>query len=454
MAFEDELHSLPSGWNTTTLGHLCDEGGGDIQTGPFGSQLHSCDYVSVGIPSIMPTNISVEGIQAQGIARITLQDAERLQKYRVRDGDIIYSRRGDVEKCALVSAKEDGWLCGTGCLRIRLGQGPINNDFLHAYLSSPPVRAWIVRHSVGATMPNLNTGILRGLPIAIPPPDEMQGMGELWATLTKKTNQIGLMNQTLEGLARAIFTSWFVDFDPVRAKAEGREPEGMDAATAALFPSDFRESELGVIPTGWEVKRVKDICDRIANGGTPKRSQVLYWQNGEHSWFKTGELKDGFLFQSEETISELALQESAAKIFPRHTVLIALYGATIGKLGILAAPASFNQAATGMIASKNIGCWFLYLSLLTGRSWFINRGNGAAQQNISKEVVESYPVSVPTDSSISRSFHDLVSPMFERFELNQELIQSLSALRDTLLPRLISGKLRVPEAERLVEAVL
>ena len=161
MAFEEDIYSLPDDWGSTTLGELCDSGGGDIQTGPFGSQLHSADYVLVGVPSIMPTNILVEGVQAEGIARITPQDAERLRKYLVRPGDIVYSRRGDVEKCALITAKEDGWLCGTGCLRVRTGKASINSDFLHAYLSSPPVRAWVVRHSVGATMPNLNTGILK-----------------------------------------------------------------------------------------------------------------------------------------------------------------------------------------------------------------------------------------------------------------------------------------------------
>ena len=119
------------------------------------------------------------------------------------------------------------------------------------------------------------------------------------------------MNETLEMMARAIFKSWFVDFDPVRAKAEGREPEGMDADTAALFPDGYIDSELGLIPRGWEVKRIGDICDRIANGGTPKRSNVIYWQGEENPWFKTGELKDGFLFQSEELISEIAVSHRA-----------------------------------------------------------------------------------------------------------------------------------------------
>jgi type I restriction enzyme S subunit len=110
-----------SDWHETTLGALCLEGGGGIQTGPFGSQLHASDYVLEGVPSVMPQNIGDNVIHADGIARIQESDAQRLNKYRMREGDIVYSRRGDVEKRALVRDDNEGWLCGTGCLRVRLG---------------------------------------------------------------------------------------------------------------------------------------------------------------------------------------------------------------------------------------------------------------------------------------------------------------------------------------------
>src|SRR5712691_4862736 len=124
MAVEALVGALPAGWEYTTLGDACARGGGDIQTGPFGSQLHSSDYVQDGIPSIMPQNIGDNRIVENGIARITIADAERLQRYRVRPGDIVYSRRGHVERRALIRKRENGWLCGTGCLRVRFGQGP------------------------------------------------------------------------------------------------------------------------------------------------------------------------------------------------------------------------------------------------------------------------------------------------------------------------------------------
>ncbi len=137
MAVEQVVGPIPSEWEYTTLGEACERGGGNIQTGPFGSQLHASDYVPLGIPSIMPQNIGDNRIVEDGIARIRPADAERLTRYLVRTGDIIYSRRGDVERRALVREREDGWLCGTGCLRVRFGMEGVNPGYAAFYWGTP-----------------------------------------------------------------------------------------------------------------------------------------------------------------------------------------------------------------------------------------------------------------------------------------------------------------------------
>src|SRR5215213_5617834 len=241
--------SLPSGWDHTTLGEACSREGGNIQTGPFGSQLHASDYVPQGIPSIMPQNIGDNRVIEDGIARITVDDAMRLRRYLVRMGDIVYSRRGNVEKRALIGEKEDGWLCGTGCLRVRFGANGVDPSYASYYLGHPNVRAWIVRHAQGATMPNLNSSILSSLPFVVPPIEEQRAIAHILGTLDDKIELNRRMNETLEEMARAIFKSWFVDFDPVRAKAEGRDP-GLPKHIANLFPDRFEDSELGEIQRG------------------------------------------------------------------------------------------------------------------------------------------------------------------------------------------------------------
>ena len=142
-----------SGWKEIRLSDIA-----DIQTGPFGSQLHASDYVINGIPSIMPANIGSRlNLQLQNIAYIAEEDAQLLDKYRVRENDIIYRRRGDVEKCAYITKRESGWLCGTGCLRVRFNSTEVCPKFCAYLLSTDNIKSWVSGNAVGTTMLNLNT---------------------------------------------------------------------------------------------------------------------------------------------------------------------------------------------------------------------------------------------------------------------------------------------------------
>jgi len=180
--FQDsELGPIPQGWRASTLGKECEHGGGNIQTGPFGTQLHASDYVPEGVPSIMPSDLRDNRIEISEIARIRESDADRLGVYRVRLGDVVYSRRGDVERRSLIRHEEAGWLCGTTCLRVRFGPNGLNPFFGASYLGSEDSRAWVVRHAVGATMPNLNTSILGALPMIVPPPELQARFAEIVA---------------------------------------------------------------------------------------------------------------------------------------------------------------------------------------------------------------------------------------------------------------------------------
>ena len=438
---------MSSEWLHATLGEICSKQNGAIQTGPFGSQLHTSDYKEVGIPVVMPTNIGDGGIATDGIARIDCLDVERLQQHKLQLNDIVFSRRGDVTKNALIRTEEVGWLCGTGCLKVRLGEERIANPkFISYYLRLSETKEWLVRHAVGATMPNLNTGILSAVPITLPPLKTQLEIAAILGALDDRITLLRETNATLEAIAQALFKSWFVDFDPVRAKQEGRAPEGMDEATAALFPDALEETELGPMPRGWRVGCVDDLCSVITNGGTPSRSKAQFWTGGTIPWFKTGEFSDGFLLQPNEFITKEALEGSSVKVLPKDAVLMAIYAApTVGRLGVLTEPATFNQACTGMVAKVDVGPWFLYWTLFFGREWFNSRANGAAQQNISKAIVSAYRVVIPHDV-ILLAFNDVASSIHNRVRENAEQAQTLATLRDTLLPRLISGQLRVPEA--------
>ena len=459
MADEELFGPIPPGWKYKTLGAACAEGGGDIQTGPFGSQLHAADYVAVGIPSIMPQNIGDNRLHEEGIARITAEDAQRLSRYLVRTGDIVYSRRGDVERRALVRAHEDGWLCGTGCLRVRLGEKGADPQFVSYYLGHPGVREWIVRHAHGATMPNLNTSILSACPFLEPPIEEQRAIAHILGTLDDKIELNRRANETLEAMARALFKAWFVDFEPVRAKQEsrwhiGQSLPGLPAHLYDMFPDQLVESELGEIPVGWKLGAIEDLCSSISSGGTPARKKPLYWSNGTIPWFKTGELNDGPLLDADEKINEAALAGSSCKLWPAGTILFALYASpTVGRIGILTTPGTSNQAAAGLMAKDSFGIPFLRRVLIEAREKLQSVAVGAAQQNINQAILKSHQIILPA-SELAKEYSRIVSSWDDQqVEIARE-IRSLNLLRDTLLHKLISGELRIPDAERIVGAAV
>lgn len=165
---ESELGLMPRGWKMSTLGAICELNGGVIQTGPFGSQLHASDYVAEGVPVVMPKDISDRRVDVTTAARILPEDVDRLSRHQLRGGDIVFSRRGDVEKHALIGETEHGWLCGTGCLLVRPGTRRKVSGYLSRSLDLQQTKQWLTQHAVGATMPNLNTGILSAVPVLLP----------------------------------------------------------------------------------------------------------------------------------------------------------------------------------------------------------------------------------------------------------------------------------------------
>ncbi len=167
----DLLSNPGNDWTKTTLGEICKRNGGRIQTGPFGSQLHASDYEDVGTPVVMPTNIVDGRIDLGGIARIGESHLQALRRHVLQVGDIVYARRGDIEKCALITESEAGYVCGTGCLLVRVNSTIDESAMVARWLGTVAIRRWIRERAVGATMPNLNTSILSAVPIQLPDSD-------------------------------------------------------------------------------------------------------------------------------------------------------------------------------------------------------------------------------------------------------------------------------------------
>lgn len=459
MAVEPLVGPLPAEWEYTTLGDACQRHGGGIQTGPFGSQLHAADYVPEGIPSIMPQNIRENRVSQEGIARITATDAQRLSRYLVTEGDIVYSRRGDVEKRALIREDESGWLCGTGCLRIRFGKDGLDPLYASYYLGHPNVREWVVRHAHGATMPNLNTSILSALPLVVPTNGEQRAIAHILGTLDDKIELIRQMNETLEGIARALFKSWFVDFDPVRAKAEGRD-SGLPPHIADLFPSRLEPSELGEIPVGWEVVRLGDavgVVDYVANGSfaSLKENVQLLDEPGYALYVRTTDFnsgfKGGFRFVSQHAyrfLSKSALNGSEVII------------SNVGDVGTvfrppkwLGWPMTLGSNAIALRVENSSNYLYGYFRDHVGQSAIGSIVTGSAQPKFNKTNFRDLRLLFPS-TPVLQIFERQAAVLWERECLSNKEGETLAGLRDALLPKLISGEVRVWDAERFTKEVV
>ena len=428
-------------WVEVTLG----EAATSIQTGPFGSQLHKADYVDEGIPSIMPVNISDNRITTEGIARITEADAERLSKYRVETGDVVYSRRGDVERRALVREAEDGWLCGTGCLRVRFDKARVNPEYASFQLGSARCREWVVRHAVGATMPNLNTSILSAVPFILPPLPEQKAIAHILGTLDDKIELNRKMNATLEGMAQALFKSWFVDFDPVidNALAAGNPipDELTDRAevrrqalangtanreTAKHFPAAFKEAEeLGCIPEGWEVSKAEAIVTRhkVKQKFTKKNALA----DGSVPIFDQGA---GLLLgYSNQPADQDSSKNNPKFIFGDHTCITYLS----------TKPFSVGPNVIPLSAKKYAPYWTFYA--VKDLQEFQEYRRHWMEFSVKSTLLPSL--------KLADIFDDQIRELRASMESNDEISKTLTKLRDTLLPKLISGELHVPIVEQL-----
>lgn len=434
------------------LGDLCMPDAG-VQTGPFGSQLHASDYVDQGTPIITVEHLGENRIIHADIPHVGNKDKERLSKYTLKTGDIVFSRVGFVDRRAIVHPDEDGWLFSGRCLRVRPDREKIDPGYLSWFLGSPGFKEHIRQIAVGATMPSLNTTILSKVVVYYPPSiREQQAIAHILGTMDDKIELNRKMNETLETMAKAIFKSWFVDFDPVRAKAGGREPDGMDSKTAALFPNSFKPSKLGKIPEEWDVKGFDQIVE-ILSGGTPKTSVDAYW-GGDIPWFTVKDAPKGgdiFVMDTEKYITQAGVDNSATKILPVGTTIISARG-TVGKLAMVWRPMAMNQTCYGLRGKKGYPDSYIYFQTKALVEDLKHRTHGCVFDTIIRDTFKTLEIAAPT-SNIVQAFNAKVEPILQMILSNLKQSRTLAAIRDALLPRLISGEVRVQHPEQFLEAL-
>ncbi|SMF97224.1 type I restriction enzyme, S subunit [Methylomagnum ishizawai] len=406
-------------WNFSTLGEIAKRDGGIIQTGPFGSQLHQAEYQPEGIPVVMPKDIIDGHISITTIARVSEETATRLDRHKLKPSSIVLPRRGEITKRAFIRNEQEGWLCGTGCLKIELNGNILLPTFLYYFMEQLETVRWLEQHAVGTTMLNLSASIVSALPIRYP---SIKSQHEI-ASILSSHDELIENNQRrialLEESARLLYQEWFIRL---------------------RFPGYEHVRVVDGVPEGWELKTAYDSF-QICSGGTPKTSISDYW-DGDIPFYTPKDAANGiWVAHCERSITELGLKNCNSKLYPKKTVFISARG-TVGKLNMAQRPMAMSQSCYALIGKDHISQIFVYMALHAAVESLRQQAVGAVFDAIVVDTFKRIHILIPP-TSIIRFFDDVVGPIFEQVENLTTQSQKLRAARDLLLPRLMSGEIAV-----------
>ena len=322
----------------------------------------------------------------------------------IKTGDIIISARGTVGAIAQL-AKPMAF--NQSCYGVRGKKDITDTDFIYYILKHAVSGLKQIAH--GAVFDTITRDTFRVIEIDLPPIAEQKAIAAVLGALDDKIELNRRMNATPEAMARALFQSLFVDFDPVRAKLDGRPPAALDPATAALFPDSFVETTLGHIPLGWEVCALSEKI-QLLSGGTPKTSEPTYW-DGDIPWYSVRDAPsetDLWVIHTDKHVTKLGIANSAAQIFPEKTTIISARG-TVGKLALTAVPMAMNQSCYGVRGIPGYGDYFTYYSLREATAQLQQRTHGTVFDTITTETFKTLDCIFPTPK-ITAAFDKLVEP--------------------------------------------
>jgi type I restriction enzyme S subunit len=440
---------MSSEWKNYEIGELCSV--------TSSKRIFAHDYVECGVPFYASKDVIDKSLGLFKGSEIYISHkrfSDIADKFGYPSkGDLLLSSVGNRAGIAYVVGDEGEFYFKDGNITWFKNFKSLNSTFLCYWLKSEVGKSALQSIMIGSAQKALTISGLLKLKIKIPSLREQCRIVEILSALDDRITLLRETNATLEAIAQALFKSWFVDFDPVRAKAEGRQPEGMDATAAALFPDSFEESELGLVPKEWRTSRLGDVCDYLNRGISPKYLEV-----------------GGVVVINQKCIRSFSIDLTKAR---RHDPLqrridgrrlavgdVLVNSTGVGTLGRVAQVLALSETAivdshvTVVRAGPCLSWTYLGLWMMRQQTQIEAMGEGSTgQTELPRSKLAELRLTAPPTSVLS-VFDEITLPIKERIALNENRVQVITQLRDTLLPRLISGQLRLPDAESLLEKAL
>ncbi|MEA1961779.1 MAG: restriction endonuclease subunit S [Bacillota bacterium] len=386
------------------------------------------DYVICGVPFIMANDLKNGKVDYGCCNFITEKQAKTLKKGFAKHGDVLLTHKATMGRTAIVDNSHPYIVLTPQVTYYRVLMG-IYNKYLKYYFDSKDFQDILLNWSgSGSTRAYLGITGQRKLPIILPPLPEQKAIADTISCLDDKIELNNRINKTLEEMAKAIFKSWFVDFEPFQ-------------------DGEFEDSELGRIPKGWRVGTISDLGS-VIGGSTPSKACAEYYTDSGIAWITPKDLsnnKDKFISKGEIDITDLVLKNSSTKIMPKGTVLFSSR-APIGYIAIAKNNVTTNQGFKSVVPESNIGTEYVYCFLKSNVDVIENRATGSTFKEVSGSVMKQIPALIPSDSVLSK-FQQIFNMYFEQQMQIECQNQTLIAIRDSLLPKLMSGEIRVPLEE-------
>lgn len=441
---------MTSNYREITLGDLIIEGGGNIKTGPFGTTLKASEYSENGVPVISVGEVGFGKLRLhQRTPRVGKDIVERLPEYLLREGDIVFGRKGAVERSAWVKPTQDGWFLGSDGIRLRLPK-TVNSRFISYLLLTEKHKTWMMTNCVGTTMHSLNQGVIERIPIILPPLSIQNQVSDILSAFDEKIEINQQMNHTLEQVARAVFKSWFIDFAPTHAKMRGHQPEGMHTKIAALFPDRLVDIDGKEVPQGWQRKTIDELYT-LRGGSTPSTSNPEFWEGGTLHWTSPKDLSGvdvPFLTTTDKKITEAGVNVISSGILPAGTILLSSR-APVGYLAIADMPISINQGYIAIEAKFPQKPYFTLNLIQDNLEQIKGIASGTTFPELSKAAFKNFEVLWP-DINVINAFNDIVTPIYNRIRMNIIESANLLSIRDLIISKLLSSEFESSELDDLI----
>lgn len=446
---------MNSDWKIYTIDELKADMKSAISMGPFGSRIKTENFVSDGVPIIRGNNLNANYLHDDDFAFLTQEKADEFKSSTVFPEDIIFTHRGTIGQVGIIpeSSKYPKYIVSQSQMKLSVNKNLVNPFYLFYFFKTKLGQFELLKNASQVGVPSIArpTSALKQIKIKLPNLEIQNSIVKILKTLDEKIELNRQMCKTLEDIASTLFKSWFINFDPVKAKAEDREPEGLCPEIAELFPDSFVESPLGFIPYEWKFEEIQNMGNIIC-GKTPPTNESDNYGN-DCPFITIPDMHDRiWVLTTSKSISKRGENLQKNKTLPPQTICVSCI-ATPGLVTLTSRSAQTNQQINALIPKdKKLTYYYFFLIKNNVNKIRSHGAGGSVFHNLNKSQFSSIRVML-APASLGHQFSEIITPLMENIKEKEEENILLAAIRNSLLPKLMDGKINVKETEKNVSAL-